>query len=117
MAISKPFLVVFLIQTLYTGMFLLSKAAFNVGMNNFIFTFYRQAIATIFLAPVAIFLERKNIPPLSFKTFWQIFAMSFFGITLSLDLYGIGLTYTSATLGAATTNCLPVITFFLAVLV
>uniref|UniRef100_A0A803KX72 WAT1-related protein n=1 Tax=Chenopodium quinoa TaxID=63459 RepID=A0A803KX72_CHEQI len=55
-----------------------------------------KAIATIFLGPVALFLER---------------------ITLSLDLYGIGLTYTSATMGAATTNCLPVITFFLAVLV
>ncbi|XP_057251418.1 WAT1-related protein At5g64700 isoform X1 [Beta vulgaris subsp. vulgaris] len=116
MALSKPILVVFFIQTLYTGMFLLSKAAFNVGMNNFIFTFYRQALATIFLAPIAIFLERNKIPPLSFKTFWQIFAMSLFGITLSLDLYGIGLTYTSATMGAATTNCLPVITFFLAVL-
>ncbi|XP_021713947.1 WAT1-related protein At5g64700-like [Chenopodium quinoa] len=117
MELSKPILVVFFIQALYTGMFLLSKAAFNVGMNNFIFTFYRQAIATIFLGPVALFLERKNIPPLSFKKFWQIFAMSLFGITLSLDLYGIGLTYTSATMGAATTNCLPVITFFLAVLV
>ncbi|CAO2831024.1 unnamed protein product [Amaranthus hypochondriacus] len=117
MAISKPILVVFLIQTLYTGMFLLSKAAFNVGMNNFIFTFYRQAIATICLAPVALFLERNKMPPLSFKTFWQIFMMSLFGITFSLDLYGIGLTYTSASMGAATTNCLPVITFFLAVLV
>lgn len=61
MEFSKPFLVVFLIQILYAGMFLLSKAAFNVGMNNFIFTFYRQAIATIFVAPVAIFLERLEI--------------------------------------------------------
>ena len=39
-----------------------------------------------------------------------------FSITVSLDVYGIGLIYTSATLAAATTNCLPVITFFLALL-
>ncbi|RZC07608.1 WAT1-related protein isoform E [Glycine soja] len=39
-----------------------------------------------------------------------------FRITLSLDIYGIGLIYTSATLAAATTNCLPAITFFLAFL-
>ncbi|KAF7834187.1 WAT1-related protein [Senna tora] len=35
---------------------------------------------------------------------------------MSLDIYGIALVYTSATLAAATTNCLPVITFFLALL-
>ncbi|KAK2995470.1 hypothetical protein RJ640_009995 [Escallonia rubra] len=37
-------------------------------------------------------------------------------ITLSLNLYGVALTYTSATLAAATANCLPAITFFFAVL-
>ncbi|TYH63718.1 hypothetical protein ES332_D07G212800v1 [Gossypium tomentosum] len=34
-------------------------------------------------------------------------------ITLSLDINGIALVYTTATLAAATTNCLLVITFFL----
>ncbi|MBA0822161.1 hypothetical protein Goarm_018975, partial [Gossypium armourianum] len=37
-------------------------------------------------------------------------------ITLSLDINGITHVYTTATLAAATTNWLPVITFFLAVL-
>lgn len=37
-------------------------------------------------------------------------------ITSSLDIYGIALINTSATLAAATTNCLPVITFFLALI-
>ena len=46
----------------------------------------------------------------------KFFLLKWARITLSLDLYGIGLIYTSASLGAATTNCLPVITFFLAVL-
>ncbi|KAK9012721.1 hypothetical protein V6N11_040759 [Hibiscus sabdariffa] len=92
---KKPYLAVILIQSIYAGMFLVSKAAFDGGMNNFIFVFYRQAAATVLLVPLALFFE------------W---------ITLSLDINGVALVYTTATLAAATTNCLPVITFFIAVL-
>uniref|UniRef100_A0A803PJA2 WAT1-related protein n=1 Tax=Cannabis sativa TaxID=3483 RepID=A0A803PJA2_CANSA len=113
---KKTYLAVILIQAIYAGMNLLSKAAFDGGMNNFIFVFYRQAAATACLVPVALLLEWKTAPPLPFRTFCKIFLLSLFGITLSLDIYGIALIYTSATLAAATTNCLPVITFFLALL-
>lgn len=113
---KKTYGVVILIQAIYAGMHLLSKAAFDGGMNNFIFIFYRQVTATTFLVPLSLFLEWKNAPQLSFVTFCKIFLLSLFGITLSLDIYGLALVYTSATLAAATTNCLPVITFFLAVL-
>lgn len=54
---KKPYLAVILIQAIYAGMFLLSKAAFNGGMNNFIFVFYRQAVATLFLAPLSLAFE------------------------------------------------------------
>ncbi|CAL0327574.1 unnamed protein product [Lupinus luteus] len=113
---NKPYVVVFIIQAIYAAMFLLSKAAFDHGMNNFIFVFYRQAIATLFLLPFAFFFEWKTAPSLSVGTFCKIFFLSFFGITLSLDIYGIGLIYTSATLAAAASNSLPVITFVLALL-
>ncbi|XP_010241703.1 PREDICTED: WAT1-related protein At5g64700-like [Nelumbo nucifera] len=113
---KKPYLAVVLVQTIYAGMFLLSKAAFNNGMNNFVFVFYRQAAATIFLVPFAIFFERKRAPPLSFRLFCKIFLHSLLGITSSLDIYGVSLVYTSATLASATSNTLPVITFFLALL-
>ncbi|XP_062097035.1 WAT1-related protein At5g64700 isoform X1 [Humulus lupulus] len=113
---KKAYLTVILIQAIYAGMNLLSKAAFDGGMNNFIFVFYRQAAATACIVPVAVFLEWKTAPPLPFITFCKIFLLSFSGITLSLDIYGIALIYTSATLAAATTNCLPVITFFLTLL-
>ncbi|KAE8706819.1 WAT1-related protein [Hibiscus syriacus] len=92
---KKPYLAVILIQCIYEGMFLVSKAAFDGGMNNFVFVFYRQAAATLLLAPLVLFFEV---------------------ITLSLDINGVALIYTSATLAAATTNCPPVITFFIAVL-
>ncbi|CAH2040934.1 unnamed protein product [Thlaspi arvense] len=92
---KKPYMAVILIQSIYTGMFLLSKAAFDGGMNTCVFVFYRQAMAAVFLAPLAFFFD------------W---------ITFSLNIYGVALMYTSANLAAATTNCLPVITFLLAVL-
>ncbi|XP_010444416.1 PREDICTED: WAT1-related protein At5g64700-like [Camelina sativa] len=113
---KKPYMMVTIIQVIYTIMFLISKAVFNGGMNTFVFVFYRQAFATIFLAPLAFFFERKSAPPLSFVTFIKIFMLSLFGVTLSLDLNGIALSYTSATLAAATTASLPAITFFLALL-
>ncbi|KAK6125736.1 hypothetical protein DH2020_040510 [Rehmannia glutinosa] len=92
---NKALMAVICIQMIYAGYFLLTKLAFDVGMNTYVFVFYRQATATLFLAPIAIFLE------------W---------ITMSLDIVGVALKYTSASLGAATSNTLPVITFFLAVL-
>ncbi|KAH6810228.1 nodulin MtN21 /EamA-like transporter family protein [Perilla frutescens var. frutescens] len=113
---KKVFVAVVAIQLVYAGYFLLTKLAFDVGMNTFVFVFYRQAAATLFLLPIAISLERKTAPPLSFSIFIKIFLLSLFGITMSLDIVGVGLKYTSASLGAATSNTLPVITFFLAVL-
>ncbi|KAL8047309.1 hypothetical protein ABFX02_08G232200 [Erythranthe guttata] len=105
------------IQLIYAGYFLLTKIAFDVGMNTFVFVFYRQFAATLFLAPFAFSLQRKSAPPpLTFSIFIKIFLLSLFGITMSLDIVGVALKYTSASLGAATVNTLPVITFFLALL-
>lgn len=111
---KKPYLAVILIQSIYAGMFLLSKAAFDVGMNSFVFVFYRQAAAAVFLIPLAAAFEWKNAPPLSFVTLCKIFFLSLFGVTFTLNVYGVGLIYTSASLAAATTNCIPIITFFIA---
>ncbi|KAG6392787.1 hypothetical protein SASPL_147013 [Salvia splendens] len=111
---KKGLLAVLAIQLVYAGYFLLTKLAFDVGMNTFVFVFYRQAAATLFLLPIAISLQRKAAPPLPLSLFVKIFMLSLIGITMSLDIVGVGLKYTSASLGAATSNTLPVITFFLA---
>ncbi|XP_073057594.1 WAT1-related protein At5g64700-like [Primulina eburnea] len=113
---KKPYLVVMLIQLIYAGYFLLTKLALDVGMNTCVFVFYRQAAATLFLVPITIILERKSAPPLSFSLTIKIFLLSLIGITMSLNIVGVALKYTSASLGAATSNTLPIITFFLAVL-
>ncbi|XP_071713747.1 WAT1-related protein At5g64700 [Rutidosis leptorrhynchoides] len=113
---KKCYLSVVVIQLIYTGMFLVSKAVFDGGMNTYIFVFYRQAAGTLFLVPFAFFVERKDSPPLSFLTFCKIFGLSLLGITTSLNIHGIALKYTSASLAAAASNCLPALTFFMAFL-
>lgn len=55
---NKPYIAMIFIQFVYAGMSLLSKAAVSEGMNPYIFVVYRQAFATIALAPFAFFIER-----------------------------------------------------------
>uniref|UniRef100_A0A0D9Y511 EamA domain-containing protein n=1 Tax=Oryza glumipatula TaxID=40148 RepID=A0A0D9Y511_9ORYZ len=103
-------------QVIYTGLYIISKAAFNQGMNTFIFSFYRQAAASVLLLPLAIILERRNAPPMSPRLFIKLFLCALLGNTGSLNLYNMGLKYTSSTVASATTSSIPVVTFFLALL-
>lgn len=57
-ASKKAYVVAIVIQLIYAGMYVVSKAAFNEGMNTYVFIFYRQAAATVLLLPLAIVLER-----------------------------------------------------------
>ncbi|XP_017648336.1 WAT1-related protein At5g64700-like isoform X2 [Gossypium arboreum] len=116
MGSKKPFLVALLVHALSSGMILLSKAVFNMGMNISVFVFYRQVAGTIFMVPFAMVFEGKHAKPLSILTCLKIFMLASLGITLTLNIYGVALIYTSASLGAATINCIPVITFAFAVL-
>ncbi|CAM8951063.1 unnamed protein product [Rhodiola kirilowii] len=113
---TMAYLAVIAIRFIYAVMYLLSKVVFDGGMNNNIFVFYRQTAATLFLLPFALFYGWKSAPPLLFKTFCKIFLLAFVGITLSLNFNGIGLANTSATITAASSNVVPVITFILAVM-
>ncbi|CAN0892187.1 WAT1-related protein At1g43650 [Linum grandiflorum] len=114
----KPYTAMLLVQIIYAGMALFSKAAISGehGMNSFVFVTYRQAFATIALAPFALFIKSEKTVPLSSKVLLKIFLISFFGLTLSLNLYSIAINYTTATFAAATTNVIPAITFTMALL-
>ena len=58
MGAKKPYVIAVVIQLIYTGMFVVSKAAFDHGMNTFVFIFYRMVAASLLLVPIAITLER-----------------------------------------------------------
>ncbi|KAG1369801.1 WAT1-related protein [Cocos nucifera] len=113
---KKPYMVLIFIQLMYTGFYVISKAAFDNGLSSYVFIVYRQAAASILLVPLAIIFERRSAPPLSFLLLLKVFMHAMLGITLSSNMYNIGLIYTSATVGSATSNTIPVITFFLALL-
>ncbi|KAK6938277.1 EamA domain [Dillenia turbinata] len=112
----KSYIAILFIQFVYAGMALFSKAAILKGMNHFVFVVYRQALASIALAPFAYFFERDRYAPLSYTLLFKIFLVSFCGVTLGLNLYYVAIKYTSATLAAATTNTIPAITFVMAVI-
>ncbi|XP_047056684.1 WAT1-related protein At5g64700-like [Lolium rigidum] len=108
---KKPYAVAVIIQLIYTGMFVVSKAAFNQGMNTYVFIFYRQAAGSILLLPLALLHQRKNAQSaLSFALLLKLFFCALIG----LNLYHVSLKFTSATVAAATDNSLPAVTFFLA---
>ncbi|CAL9185641.1 unnamed protein product, partial [Musa hybrid cultivar] len=113
---TKLCLVVLLIRVIYAGMQIIIKAAFDGGMNAAVFVFYRQLIATLFLVPVALVVERKRAPALSFWLAFKMFMFALVRLAGTLYLYSIALDYTSAALASAAINSIPVTTFILAVI-
>lgn len=103
-------------QIAYAGMALLSKAAIAQGMNPYVFVAYRQAFATIALAPFAYFLDRKEADPLPYSVMAKIFLISLLGSTLSMNLYSYAINYVSATFASASINTIPALTFVVSVL-
>ncbi|XP_072980240.1 WAT1-related protein At5g64700-like [Typha angustifolia] len=103
-------------QMMYTGLYIISKAAFNRGMSTIVFIVYRQAAGSILLLPFAIAFRRKTFMKLTFSELWKVFSLALFGITLNIEFSYASLKYTSATLASALTNSVPVLTFCFALL-
>ncbi|PSS00063.1 WAT1-related protein [Actinidia chinensis var. chinensis] len=112
----KPYICVVFIQSMSAGLALFTRAAIAEGNNTYVFTFYRQAFAMLALAPLAFFFERKQAAPLSWILLCKIFFVALLGITMTFNLYCLGISYTSATFASAATNTIPAITLILAVL-
>ncbi|KAJ4956632.1 hypothetical protein NE237_013415 [Protea cynaroides] len=111
----KPVMVMILVQIIFAGVNVFYKIATKDGMDLRILVAYRYIIATIVLAPLAFFFERKNRPKLTWMVAFQAFLCGLFGGSLSQNLYLAGLTMTSMTFAAAMTNLIPALTFIMAV--
>lgn len=74
----KSYLAVMFIQLSYAGMYLLSKLTISgSGMKPPIFVVYRQAFATVALAPFAFICSKSSTtPPLSWRAYFKIFIIS-----------------------------------------
>ncbi|CAL5065110.1 unnamed protein product [Urochloa decumbens] len=113
---KKAYLIAIVVQLIYTGLSVLSKAAFNDGMSIFVFNFYRQATGSLLLLPLALLFQRKNMLSMPLVLLLKLFLCALFGNTVSLNMYNISLKLTSATLVAALGNAVPATTLCLALL-
>ncbi|XP_050209133.1 WAT1-related protein At1g25270-like [Mercurialis annua] len=110
----KPVMLMILVQFIYTGMNIFYKFAANDGMNMRVFVAYRWIFSAAFTAPLALIVERKKRPKLTWMIVCQSFLSGLFGATLAQNLYAESLVLTSATFAAAISNLGPAITLILA---
>ncbi|KAL8504635.1 hypothetical protein ACS0TY_015991 [Phlomoides rotata] len=98
------------------GLDIMGKAALNEGMSNYVFVVYRHAVATIFIAPFALVLDKKSKSKMTLSIFAKVLLLGFLEPVADQNLYFLGMKYTSATFAAAMVNVLPTISFILACL-
>ncbi|CAA7056226.1 unnamed protein product [Microthlaspi erraticum] len=94
----------------------LVKKALDGGVNHMVIAAYRLAISAFFLAPLAYFLERKTRPKITFRLMVDHFISGLLGASLMQFFFLLGLSYTSATVGAAFLSMIPAITFALSLI-
>ncbi|KAH8506189.1 hypothetical protein H0E87_013132 [Populus deltoides] len=111
---AKPFVAVIFLQAGFAGMDILSKAALNQGMSNYVLVVYRHAVATVVIAPFAAILDKKLRPKMTLSIFIKLVALSLLEPVIDQNLYFLGMKYTTATFAAAIVNVLPAITFIIA---
>ncbi|KAJ9552233.1 hypothetical protein OSB04_016278 [Centaurea solstitialis] len=112
---SKPVLLMVAVQTTFAGVNVFYKLAANDGMSLPVLVAYRFTFATAFIVPLALFVERKKRPKLTWMVLLQGFCCGLFGGALSQNFYIKAISLTSATFVASITNLIPAITFVLAV--
>ncbi|XP_012065720.1 WAT1-related protein At1g25270 isoform X2 [Jatropha curcas] len=110
----KPVILMVLVQFIYCGMNVFYKLAANDGMNLRVLVAYRWIFSTVFIGPLALILERRKRPKLTWVIICQAFLCGLFGGTLTQNLYVKSLVLTSATFAAAVSNLVPAVTLILA---
>ncbi|TVU18386.1 hypothetical protein EJB05_34481 [Eragrostis curvula] len=114
---AAAYVVAVVIQVIFASTIMISKAAFDQGLSTFVFVFYRLAAASLLLLLMAVVcVERRKAPPLSFRLLLKMFLYALVGNSGSMSLSSGSLKYTSSAVTAAMCSSIPVITFFLALL-
>ncbi|XP_058724166.1 WAT1-related protein At3g30340-like isoform X2 [Vicia villosa] len=108
----KPVMVMIIVNLALSIVNVFLKKILNGGMDHLTILTYRQAIASIFLAPIACIFERES--KIDGHTICLLFFSALVGVTLTQYLYLVGLEYTSATFSCAFLNTVPVFTFIMA---
>ncbi|XP_022970063.1 WAT1-related protein At1g43650-like [Cucurbita maxima] len=104
------------VQIGYGGSNILMKIASEKDLNPFVFVVYRHFIAFLLLAPFAYVIDRNKPASLTISTAIKIFLLAILGSTIHLNLFYVGIGYTSPTVASAFSNVIPSLTFVMAVL-
>ncbi|XP_017697013.2 WAT1-related protein At1g21890-like [Phoenix dactylifera] len=112
----KPYLAMVFLQFGYAGMYVISVATLKQGMSHYVLVVYRNAIAAAFIAPFALWFERKARPKMTLCNFLKIMALALLEPVLDQNFYYMGTKNTNASFSSAFYNILPAMTFVNAVL-
>ncbi|KAG1360933.1 putative WAT1-related protein [Cocos nucifera] len=110
----KPIFAMLAVDVALAAMNAMIKSVIDEGINRLVLITLRQLVATLFMAPIAYFGERKTRPKLTVEIFVYLFFSAMFGASLTQYLFFLGLKYTTATFACAFLNMAPVLTFLLA---
>ncbi|KAG7968413.1 hypothetical protein I3843_08G152800 [Carya illinoinensis] len=111
----KPAILMVVAQLLVAGGNIFYKLAAYDGMSLRVIVAYRFSFAAAFVVPIALLVERKSRPKLTWAVLFQSFLTGLFGQSLYHNLFIESLALTSATFASAMTNIIPAIAFMLAV--
>ncbi|KAL6606473.1 hypothetical protein ACP70R_042126 [Stipagrostis hirtigluma subsp. patula] len=112
---ALPVVVMLGLNVVAAVMVSLVKVAMDGGLNPLVLVTLQQLTASVFLAPIAYFKERKTRPKMTLEIFGYLFVSAALGAALRQYMIFVGLRYTTATFVTAFSNIAPVLTFLLAV--
>ncbi|XP_020231550.1 WAT1-related protein At5g07050-like [Cajanus cajan] len=111
----KLHLIMVLAQVASSFLYFLLEASINKGLNPHVFVTYRHAVGGIVVLPFAYVRERKAWPKLTMTLFMELFFLSLFGISLTLNMFFASLKYTTPSFVVSMTNTISSLTFIFAV--
>ncbi|XP_068646345.1 protein WALLS ARE THIN 1-like [Aristolochia californica] len=112
---TAPYAYMIMAQIIAASYAVLSRVIFAQGTSTVVFIVYQFSVATIFMAPLAYFIERKSRPPLTFSILCWAFLLALLGATLFQNLFSASLDYISSTAQSAILNLFPAFTYLLSV--
>ncbi|EMS47107.1 Auxin-induced protein 5NG4 [Triticum urartu] len=122
-----PHNMMIMVQLCYTLMYFVTEAAFNRGLNPYVYVTYRHLLVALLLWPFAYYHEKKLRPKMTWMLFLEIFVLSLLGfhpeknkwnccrVSLTLNMYFASLKYTSPTFVTSMVNTVASITFVIAI--
>ncbi|CAN4108041.1 unnamed protein product [Withania somnifera] len=112
----RPLLLMVMGQMILAGMNIVFKLATSDGMSSTILIFYRSLFASVFMVPLAFFIERGKRLKLTKIVLLQAFLCGLLGGSVGQNMYVQSLIYTSPTFVSAMFNLIPAMTFVVAII-